>query len=168
MDITFAHVGRVISHWESIEFELSRLYAWFSGAPEDQGFMEQYGTGTIFQSRANNLAKRADALFTSSPDQRREGEFGALLTEARGFSNRRSDIAHGIIFPIDRLTFFRSHIKRSLLHRKHYAIIPPIYAGRYANAQGFPEFAYTSVEMSRLTNRLRSLQAQIVRYHQGR
>ena len=34
-DETFTAVGRVMTQWESIEFELARLYSTFVGKPDD-------------------------------------------------------------------------------------------------------------------------------------
>lgn len=51
-DITYGHVGRIITRWESIEFELSYLYTWLGGSLHDQALMREYGEGRIFRDRA--------------------------------------------------------------------------------------------------------------------
>ena len=157
-DITYTHVGKIITRWESIEFELSRLYTWLGGSLHDQALMREYGACSIFRERAKTLERKAEAFFANHPNQRREGEFHELLRQAKGYVNRRSDIAHGILFRIDPITYFRERIKPQLLKREHYAIILPLYAYRFATPQGFPDFAYTSVEMRRLGQRLWNLQ----------
>jgi hypothetical protein len=162
--MTYAHVGRIMTRWESLEFELSRLYSWFDGALDDTDKMREYGTGRIFRDRADALGRKADQFFMQHPDQGREGEFSELLSRARLFANRRNDIAHGILFTISRITFFRDKLKPNLLHREHYAIIPPLYAMRHHDQQGLPEFAYTSVEMRRIGTRIWRLQKEVERY----
>lgn len=153
--------------WESVEFELGRLYTWFGGKLDDQQLMSEYGGGTIFKARADALDRKADRYFQKFPNQKREGQFSELLTIARGFSNRRNDIAHSIAFRIDRITYFRERIKPNLLDRQHFALLPPLYADRWASAKGFPVFAYTSVEMERIARRLVGVADDIVRF-QGR
>lgn len=153
-----------MSHWEEIEFELSRLYTWFGDSLDDQLLMNEYGKGTIFRMRAAALATKAEEFFVSNPNQNREGEFHNLLANATGFANRRNDIAHGIVFQIDKITFFRDRLKPNLLKRDHFAVIPPLYAFRYANAEGFPKFAYTSKEMRTLERRLQKLHKAIEKF----
>lgn len=156
-DITFAAVGRIMTAWEAVEFELSRLYTWYGGSLDSQALMAEYGKGSIFRERVAILERKAAAYFTAHPNQAREGQFSSLLEQAKGYSHRRNDIAHSMLFQIDQLTFFRNKIKTNLLHRPHYAIIPPLYAVRYATALGLPEFAYTSREMTRIFYRIRQL-----------
>ena len=115
--------------------------------------MSEYGSGTIFKMRIDILTKKAAQFFMLTHDQRLEGDFDKLVERALGFSQRRNEIAHGIAFSLNRLTFFRQQIKPNLLSRDHFAVIPTIHA-RYADGRGYPVFAYTSVEMKRIVNRL--------------
>ena len=89
-DITFAHVGRIMTQWETIEFEFSRLYSWFGGAFEEQSLVIEYGAGRIFRDRATALARKAEEHFTSNTNQIRESEFHSLLVQARGYADRRN------------------------------------------------------------------------------
>lgn len=160
-DITFMHVGRITTRWEFIEVEFSRLYTWFGGKLDDQILMNEYGKGSISRTRTKDLTRKADEFFIKNPDQHRESKFCSLLAQARGYADRRNDIAHGIVFRIDPITFFRERIKATLLKREHYALIPPIYSFRHADVQGFPVYAYTSPEMKRLERRLWRLYKEI-------
>jgi hypothetical protein len=47
------------------------------------------------------------------------------LREAEEYADRRNEIAHGMVFRIDQITFFRERLKPQLLHREHWALIPP-------------------------------------------
>ena len=49
-DKTYAHVGFVMTRWESLEFELSRLHSLFLGALDETEAMRAYGKGRIFHS----------------------------------------------------------------------------------------------------------------------
>jgi hypothetical protein len=110
-DETFAYVGFVMSRWESLAFELSRLHSLFLGALDETEAMQAYGKGRIFPQRIETLAKVAEAHFRGSPCQKREGQFEELMRESLGYADRRNDIAHGIVFRIDEIALFREHLK---------------------------------------------------------
>ena len=152
-----------MSEWEALEFELSRLYALLSGSPNDVDVMQIYGTGTIFRERANMLDQIGKAYFMANCGQAREGDFDKLLVLARNYSARRNDIAHGIVFRVNDITFFRQRIRPDRLHRNHYILIPPLYAKR-SHSTGLPDFAYTSTEMHRIQRRIENLRMEIRRY----
>ena len=76
---TYAHVGFIMSRWESLEFELSRLYSLFLGTLDGTEAMRAYGKGRIFPERIDNLAKAADTHFRILPCQKREGRFSGVL-----------------------------------------------------------------------------------------
>ena len=166
-DKTYAHVGFVMTRWESLEFELSRLHSLFLGALDETEAMRAYGKGRIFPQRLEVLTDAADKHFRSCPCQRREGRLQELLREAEGYADRRNEIAHGIVFRIDQITFFRERLKPQLLHREHWALIPPLYASKAHYASGMPGYAYTSISMERLAHRLMNLQGRIRSLHSG-
>ncbi len=143
-DVTYAYVGRILSRWEALEFELSRLYSWFCGETDETDLEREYGNGRIFNERADILSAKAKEHFVRNPDQKSEATFDELLKQARGYAARRNDIAHGILFRIDEITLFRECLKPNLLHRPHHAIIPPLFAVRSHTSTGYPEFAYAS------------------------
>lgn len=71
-DITFSHVGRFMSEWEALEFELSRLYAFFAGTPDSVDLMQVYGTGSIFAERSRMLEQAARAKLKQVADSSQE------------------------------------------------------------------------------------------------
>ena len=77
-DKTYAHVGFVMTRWESLEFELSRLHSLFLGALDENRAMRAYGNGRIFPQRLEVLTDAADKHFRSCPCQRREGRLQEL------------------------------------------------------------------------------------------
>jgi hypothetical protein len=137
-DKTFAYVGFVMTRWESLEFELSRLHSMFLGAFDETEAMRAYGKGDTFLRRKTILKESAEAQFRTNPNQKREGEFDNLLTEASGYADRRNEIAHGMVFRIDEITLFRKHLKPQLLKREHYALIAPLYASKAHLPLDFP------------------------------
>lgn len=164
IDLTFIHVGRIMSIWEALEFELSRLYAFFAGAPYDIDIMQKdYGGGTIFRDRASALEAIADAYFTAHSNQSREGDFHEIISLARNYSARRNDIAHGIVFRVNDITYFSQRIRADRLSRDHFLLIPPLYAQRW-HSKGLPDFAYSSVEMQRIENRLDKVRTKIKKF----
>jgi hypothetical protein len=164
--ITWSHVGLVMSRWEEFEFELSRLYSWFAGEFDAIERLHEYGKGSIFRERSNTLKRKAEQYFRANPCQIKEAKFDKLIISVTGYADRRNDVAHSILFQIDRITFFRGRIKPNLLRRDHFAVIPPLYSDK-KHQGGLPAFAYTSVEMNRLGNRLKHLRHDAVNLRRG-
>lgn len=162
-DVLFSCVGRVISYWEAIEFELGLLYTCFGGIPEDHYLMREYGAGRIFRDRAQALDQKATAHCIRHNCQHREGDFDNIMSQCLGYADRRNDMAHGIVFRVDEITYFRQRIKPNRRDRMHLAVIPPLYAHRW-HTTGFPDFAYTSEEISRLLIRLEALRETVRKY----
>ena len=156
-----------MSRWESLEFELSRLHSMFLGALDETEAMRAY-EGNTFRERSDNLAKVAERHFLISPCQKREGRLGVLLQEARQYAKRRNEVAHGIVFRIDEITFFRERLKPQLLHREYWALIAPLFASKaHRVSDGMPAYAYTSESMNRMALRLMNLQGRIRSLHSG-
>ena len=151
---TFQGVGKVMTAWECLEFELSRLYSVFA-RDADGPAMRAYGEGKIFRDRVDALRRIAEKkYFVAKPNQTREGCFTFIAKSVEGFSDRRNEVAHGIVFPIHTLTVFRSKFSPSEQGRLHFALIPPYYSGRKHDDIGAPTFMYTSVELQALSARL--------------
>jgi hypothetical protein len=60
-DAVFLGVGKAMTGWETIEFELSRLYSVLAGDP-DGAAMRDYGTPTIARLRLDGLSEKASSL----------------------------------------------------------------------------------------------------------
>ncbi len=76
-DTTFAGVGRVLSQWESIELELSVLYALFTGRADNSEATREYGKGRIFTDRAKTVEDMAEKWLR---DQTLESEFRQIIS----------------------------------------------------------------------------------------
>ena len=101
---TFRYVGLVVTAWESGEFELARLHSVLVEDPDGASLQELYGAGNIFRDRLSALRREFDRYRVSLCCQYREGEFDYLTAAAEGFSNRRHEVAHGLVIRADRLS----------------------------------------------------------------
>lgn len=159
---TYEGVGRVISQWEAVEFQLSRLYSAFVGDPDGES-IQQYGTGRIFRDRLTLLEGVAAQWFIANPSQHSEGHFERLIEQARGFADRRNEIAHGIVFPVHTVSYFVSVM--NLPAGVRWALVPPYYLLRKHDERGAPVFIYTSAELNSLAKTLLKLVSVIGAYN---
>ena len=67
--LTYAGIGRVISHWEMLEYRLAVLYSTFSGKPDNFRLIREYGEPNIFRLRFEALARRAEDYFQAHSNQ---------------------------------------------------------------------------------------------------
>ena len=154
---TYEGVGRVIDGWESVEFEMSRLYSVMAGHPDDAGLLQRYGSGRIFRDRQAKLQEMADRYFILQPNQRFESTFDLLDAHANGFSERRNDVAHGIVFDVKTLEFFTNRFPPNLRNKTVYLLIPPLHTIRHHGADGFPVYAYNYALLMHLAIALEQL-----------
>lgn len=117
---TFIGVGRALSQWEHFEGEIGLIYGILVNAlDETSPAMRAYGSVSTFSVRQDMILAASKAyFFTREPSY--EEDIKSLLDDARQFSTRRNEIAHGIVQP-----YF---IKGS--RRAGYALGPSKYATR--------------------------------------
>lgn len=158
-DSLYAAVGRTIDAWERVEFELSWFYSLFLGDHE-LGKMQEYGGagGNIFRDRAVKVAEAANAYFISEPDQEREAVFNRLLTAAKGFSDRRNEVAHGMLMDVRGFVFWRNKMPEASQSMPQYLWHPPYYHARKHGLDGMPTFGYSSIELGTLNDRFFELE----------
>ena len=155
----YSAIGKVTSQWERVEFELSRLYSIFVGKPNDA--MQEYGKGRIFRERACAFVESAEAYFINHPNQELEGRLHCLMCLAQGYADRRNEVAHGIVFDIQGITFFAERMEPEARSKPQFAIIPPYQTLRKHDEDGAPKYAYTSEEMLNLRAKLFNLEEKI-------
>lgn len=155
--VTYEAVGRVISSWESVEFELARLYSGFVGDPDGDA-LQAYGLPRIFHDRLEHLKKAAAAHFVQRPNQYHEGASQHIQVKAEGFSFRRNEVAHGIVMPVSSLSFISQRATNQTA--PFFAVLPPYYTIR-RHTEGMPRYAYTRVELNDLSRKLISLVEEI-------
>jgi len=151
--ITYEGVGRVLSQWEAIEFRLAQIYSVFVGDPNGDA-LKRYGAGRIFRDRFTALQTASEPYFIKRPNQELEAQLKCLGNAATGFADRRNDVAHGMVYPVNELTSFTDRFGSSPNTPQH-ALIPPLYLARKHGADGLPTYAYCYAE-------LRSLEARLI------
>jgi hypothetical protein len=163
----YEYLGRAISSWEHVEFELSRLYSLFSGTLDSDRLLRDYGKGRIFSERLLILRKAAHQWFAKSPSQNLEADFDEICAFAEGFAMRRNEVAHAVILPTDVLPFFlegRSQVPPTV---RRWAVIPPYYLGRkHHEPTNIPEFAYVTSQLRALMSDLIKLKKMIRAYRE--
>jgi hypothetical protein len=97
-DNLYIGVGRALSQWEALEFEVAFLYAVFKGLPRVIDLIKDYGKqGRIFDSRLQLLSDAANQHFRKKPSQESEGRLSVFVDELRKLADKRHHIAHGIV-----------------------------------------------------------------------
>jgi hypothetical protein len=142
-DDIFRGVGKVMTAWETIEFELSRLYSVFAGDPDGDA-MRDYGKPTVARMRLDGLREIADKFFVKSPSQDREGRFHALLARLQHFATRRNEVAHGIVFNVQNVAAFTRNFAKDALGKPQFLLIAPYYQIKQHDSSGLPAFGYTA------------------------
>jgi hypothetical protein len=156
---TFEWAGRVISQWVHIEFQLGLLYSVFVGRPNHAATVREYGAGKIFRERLQYLRQAADRYFVTNCRQDLEANFHQICAAAEGFSDRRNEVAHAVVFPS---VFLPSFVEdRRDGHLERWALAPLYFEAKKFDAEDFPLYAYTSRELNELVIRLNALQKQI-------
>jgi hypothetical protein len=141
-DATYHGVGKVVSTWEAVEFEFSRLYSVFSNDPDGES-LRQYSESTISRYRLDELGKQAERYFLSRPCQQVEGQFDRLVASARALLSRRNEVAHGIVSDMSKITAYSRNFVREARGRPQWALFAPYHTLRQHGDNGLPQYAYT-------------------------
>ena len=135
----YTSIGRALSAWESLEYQLSSFFSFFATDGQDINSFpatRAYGTVVSFRGRYEMLRESAAAYFAARPDKEFSGRFGELLKLADKASCRRNEIAHGIVGQlIDKDTEFG------------WALVPPEYASNKHTI--VPKSAHAALEIRR-------------------
>ena len=159
-DTTYAAVGRVLSRWEELEVCLTHLHAAFLGRPHDPEAHRAYGQGTIFRTRFDTLKQAAERFFIFKPNQEREAKFDELADKALRFSDRRNEVAHGVVRPIH---WYKSAEKGDRTSVQ-FILVPPHYNVRKFGLDYRPSFAYTSATLLPLERHLFEFTGGLIQY----
>jgi len=101
-NVLYAAVGRALSQWERVETACARIYAFLIGAPTDEltisPALRSFGVVISFPARCEMITAAGKAFFHLHPEVAiYEKWINDALSEAREFSNRRNEIAHGFL-----------------------------------------------------------------------
>jgi hypothetical protein len=144
-DTTYAGVGRVVTEWEQVELALSRLYSLFMGRFEHRETMREYGDGTVLKGRLERLARAHETFTRRVPDQALESEFDSLIERIRLFAERRNDVAHGLVWPIQ-----WNGPPAIELGPFQFCVVPPDYKKKLFDPNNMPLYVYTRHELDGL------------------
>jgi hypothetical protein len=158
--LTYEWVGRNIDRWEQIEFTLARVHSVFAGDPDGSAALRAYGVGRTVPERDAIIRAAAEKWFAKNPNQRQEGQFDKFMQGVVGFSDRRNEIAHGVVHQVSGLIFFRQRTTRAD-YLVQYAVIPAYHVMRRFHSNGVPKYMYGTPEMTVLCERLMVLQLSI-------
>ena len=146
----YAAVGYALSHWEDIESELSHWYALFIGKMwQHEAYDEYYDKGKTSQRRINTLEVAGEKYFETCPSQSVEAEFGTVVRATSAFADRRHELAHGIVRPVQWYwSWVSATMKPPAGHDYEYCLVPPHYQRSWYDPEKWnPEFVYTSKEV---------------------
>lgn len=150
IQILYASVGQALTHWEQIESELSIWFALFIDKMwQHEAYDQYYEEGRTCRRRINTVEKAGEQFFIKKPDQRAESDFSTLIRATRGFADRRHELAHGIVRPVQWFwTWVSATMKPPEGVDYEYCLVPPHYQRSWFDAKEWrPDFVYTSKEI---------------------
>ena len=163
---TLYGVGLIMSGWESLEFELARIYSFFAEDPDGLSVQTEYGKGRIFSERLLILREKACSFFIRWPHQDVEGLFDQLTERAEELALQRNDVAHGIVYDVSRMVIFSERYPETFGRKPGYALIPPLYTLR-RHQDGLPTYAYALPELKALARELGELGTDIQSFREA-
>ena len=163
--ITYAAIGAFLTQWEMLESELSHLYAIFIGKYfEPEAYDQYYDKSKTFAMRLKSCENAAFIFFTKRPSQADEGDFSELMKRVAGFSERRHEIAHGVVRPYlfyARLTEWSDPMNRDITPT---CIAPPHYQRNWFTATHLPKYVYGAPQIDRMTKHLKDLLFDLLKF----
>lgn len=151
-----AAVGAALSAWEEAEEGLAELFALFIGAPEagpasgHNPAIRAYGTVISSSSRQQMIRGAADGFFyKAEQNDPVRGQFGLLMNEAAGYSQRRNDIAHG---------------RAQLVPEKGFYLFPGIYSSGKNPVDRPAKYAYNGIQIHTYREGFLRLAQKLIEY----
>ena len=146
----YASVGCALSHWEEIEGELSHWFALCIGKMwQHEAYDQYYEQGKTGRQRINTVQKAGEAYFVKHPSQEAEAKFSIVIDATREFANRRHELAHGVVRPIQWYwPVVQQFMKPPAGANFEYCLVPPHYQRSWFDPKDWnPEYVYTSKEI---------------------
>lgn len=129
------------------------IYAALLGVNSPQAIATPtYSSARIFRDRATVVENAASVFFCKNCDQALKGDFKAYMDEARMLSNRRNDIAHGIVIP------FYDMQKPEI---ESFYLAPAMYRDSRFNPRAAPDYMFTSREINGFASAFLDLKARM-------
>lgn len=160
-DVLFAALGRALNRWEWVECGLSIVYSLFSNDPTFRKAVD-YGLGRkIFKDRIDGLKNVAEAWFVSSPNQETEARLDKIIEATVGFSERRNEIAHGVVMDVSGMLFWRQKLTCAPINAQQFLVIPALHSVRQYDSLGMPAFGYSAHQLGILHDHICDLELEI-------
>jgi hypothetical protein len=146
-------IGQAMSAWEFIEFDLSEMFAIFTGSGRtnkrgQDPAVRAYGTVVSYRGRSELLNAAAKAFFKRNGRTRLERPFKNILKKCNGWADRRNDVAHGVVLKVPTLT-------------KGYCLYPsPYNARKYSLDEAKGAFRYRASQIRKFVTAFRKLRRQ--------
>ena len=142
----YAAVGRALSAWERHESVLSFLFAQLTASPLPWNAMRAYCAVRTFEGRADMLRAISSSYFHGfgiKEDHPLVKTFKLVLSNAVCFSQRRNDIAHGVVdFYLPEKLLPTERAKKN-----GHALLPALGSLKERDQDGYPGYCYTSTEL---------------------
>lgn len=108
--IVYYAVGKALSTWEALEFEMSIFYFYFNENKPNLTDIDEFGSKfRITSERLNAVANSATKYFIKNPNQEIEAEFENILKRIKDMSIERHRIAHGILTIVAKPRYSKHH-----------------------------------------------------------
>lgn len=150
-------VGLVLHEWSLVEIALSHLQAILDGNPRDGAAIQAYGMGRVFSSRLEGFKQIASTYFIKNCDQHREAELCGLVLQARNFSIRRNEVAHGVLRDFHSIDLTKDAIEPKL----SYFLVCPYYDQKGKSLIDFPFYMYNTKTLDKLAENIAKLQVAL-------
>jgi hypothetical protein len=160
---TYTMLGQAVSEWGEMEYALSHLYAQLIGKPSHIPTMRRYGEGKVFAERAKRVLTAADKFFVAQPSQDLEGGFSDLIRRVLMFAQRRNEIAHGVVRPLQWIQPIMTEYDSIRRGPLQYAVVPPLFTDQKLDAEHRPKYIYTANELMRFVLAFSELGAEAVK-----
>lgn len=158
----YAAIGRTLSQWERYEHELSHLFATLVTDGYPTAAERAFSAVRTFEGRSDMLRAASEAYFYGWPNDKLQNEFKDIFRDAKGFSERRNEIAHGMVDHFEPLPFPES--PRYGGHRRaSYALYPSSASFKTRALSGVPAYCYAAPELDYFYLEFRKLMNPAIR-----
>lgn len=153
----YAAVGRSLSAWERYESRLAFLFAQFTGASIINPAIRAYCAIRTFEGRKEMLKAASKQYFYGfgiGEDHQLVINLKDVLRHADKFSQRRNDIAHGVV---DSYIVNGASAGSAVHVVGEYALFPTYGSAQSRDEAGIPEYCYTSAELDYFSDQFQTL-----------
>jgi len=162
-DETYAAVGQLLSQWETMEAELSHIYAIAIGKyPQSEAYEDYYDKGRTSKARVERVRCAVQRFSIKYPDQNFEGGISNAMEAVLGFADRRHEVAHGIVRPIQWYGSAITDLATAGSAPFQFCLVPPHYHCNWFDDDQMPKYVYTSIELKMLTALMWQLTMKVI------